>query len=83
MKWGPLSLIHWLILLGTDQNLAVILKTYEPNVECIKPPKPGLGFVTCQQTLNILSTSRDIEYFGDSGASATDVRLPKTFQTGE
>ena len=59
-----------------------MLKAYEPNIECIEPQNPMIGLATCQKTLNKLSTSKDAEYFGDSDASAPDVRLPMRFFVG-
>ena len=69
--------------LGEGGNLAVVLMTYEPNVECIEPQTPVKGLVPCQRTLNKLSASKEAEYFGNSDASEADVRLPKSFDIGE
>lgn len=41
-----------------------------------------IGLITCQRTLDKLSTSKEAEYFGDSNAPATDVRLPERFYVG-
>ena len=67
--------------LGDFITLAVIIKTYEPNVECIEPTGSIPQSIACYSGMELLPTSKDLEFFGTG--DDVDIKLPTQFTEGE
>lgn len=61
---------------GEEGALAVTLQEYEPDVTCQPrmPMRPDLD--DCQEILQMMPTSEDVQMFGAKGEPGVEVELP-------
>ena len=65
-------------LQGGDDNLGVIVGTYEPDVQCTGP---FVGWRSCLEILADMPATTDMKMFGEEGQPGVQEVLPRDFVT--